>query len=219
MDSYEIFLARFKIEKRDFFNWGISATIFPPINEVKKEWDNLKIRIRNNEAVFIRGYGRDARGTNLYKDFYKSVFGNHNVEKDSSNNAAPQKLIAKLTGMNKNQDLFNYQVSHIWGHTKNIFMFESPWNICYVPKIMDPFTGHESKGSFPSEYKAIFISKALELYRPFILEYNELLEELDIDNKIDQYLLDLKLRGEIPAKILAQFKKDIKAEFSKIEID
>ena len=81
----------------------------------------------------------------MYKDFYANLLGNTHVEKDPTNNAVPHKLIQRTTELKRNSDIFNYQVSHIWGHTKNIFMFEAPWNICYTPKIMDPFTGHETQ--------------------------------------------------------------------------
>ncbi len=42
MDSYENFLMYFQIEKKTLFDWGISATIFPPIETVEREWENLK---------------------------------------------------------------------------------------------------------------------------------------------------------------------------------
>lgn len=146
MDSYQNFLDNFKIDENDFFRWGISTTIFPPVSKVKEEWSSLIRRISNNQTVYIRGYGRDAHGTKLYKNLYKELFNNYHVKKDPTNNDRPQKLIYKLTGYKRNNNIYNFQTSHIWGRTKNIFMFEAPWNICYTPKITDPFTGHEAKG-------------------------------------------------------------------------
>lgn len=66
MDSYENFLMYFQIEKKTLFDWGISATIFPPIETVEREWENPKKRIFENKRVYIRGYGRNAHGTYLY---------------------------------------------------------------------------------------------------------------------------------------------------------
>ena len=42
MDSYKKFLEFFQISKEDFFDWGIKATIFPPLERVQKEWGELR---------------------------------------------------------------------------------------------------------------------------------------------------------------------------------
>lgn len=214
MDSYEAFLRDFKIDKKAFLEWGISSTIFPPVSNVEKEWILLKKRILNNEKVCIRGYGRDSHGTQLYQKLYQELFRNFHVEKDADNNREPHKRIQALTGYKRNVDLFNYQVSHIWGRTKNIFLFEAPWNLCYTPKIMDPFTGHETKGDWPVEYQKLFFSKARELYQPFIDEYNELLFIYHVDEKVEDYVW--KLKGTISEREWLQFSKDVKKELSPI---
>lgn len=214
MDSYQEFLTHFDINRQAFFEWGVSSTIFPPVDKVALEWASLKERILNNRTVYIRGYGRDAQGTQLYKDLYKELFNNSHIEKDPTNNAEPQKLIQRLTGLKRNSDIYNYQVSHIWGHTKNVFMFEAPWNICYTPKIMDPFTGHETQGTWPTEYQKLFIAKANDLYRPFIDEYNQLLIKFDIERRMQKYILSLN--GIISEKKLMQFSKDAVNELSSI---
>ena len=108
-------------------------------------------------------------------DFYKYVFKNENVKKDPSNNDRPQANVRKMTGLTRNKDIYNYQVSHIWGHTKNIFLFEAPWNICYTPKIIDPFTGHETKGDLPSEFQDYFIKFVQNKYRSYINDYNKII--------------------------------------------
>lgn len=120
----------------------------------------------------------------------------------------------RLTGLKRNKDIYNYQVSHIWGHTKNVFMFEAPWNVCYTPKIMDPFTGHETKGMWPAEYQKLFIEKVYDLYRPFIEEYNDILIQYDIENRVRKYIFSLT--GTIPEKQLQQFSKDAVSELSPI---
>lgn len=214
IDSYQEFLNHFKIDRASFFEWGISATIFPPIDKVALEWEKLKKRIFNNQTVYIRGYGRDAHGTQLYKDLYAKLLGNTHIEKDPTNNAVPHKLIQRTTGLKRNSDIYNYQVSHIWGHTKNVFMFEAPWNICYTPKIMDPFTGHETQGIWPVEYQNLFIAKANELYRPFVDEYNRILKSLDVENQLQKYII--LMDNLISEKELAQFTKDAAIELSPI---
>lgn len=214
MDSYQEFLTHFGIDRTAFFEWGISSTIFPPIDKVALGWESLKKRIFNNQKVYIRGYGRDAHGTQLYKDFYAKLLNNSNITKDPTNNTVPHKLMQQMRELKRNKDIYNYQVSHIWGHTKNVFLFEAPWNICYMPKIMDPFTGHETKGTWPAEYQKLFISKASELYKPFINEYNQLLIILDIKKRLQEYIASLN--GSISEKQLAQFSKDAVSELSPI---
>ncbi len=214
IDSYQDFLAHFKIDRTSFFEWGISSTVFPPIDRVSCEWENLKSRIFTNQTVYIRGYGRDAHGTQIYKNFYAKLLGNTHVEKDPTNNAFPHRRIQQMTGLKRNNNIFNYQVSHIWGHTKNVFMFEAPWNICYTPKIMDPFTGHETHGIWPLEYQKLFIAKANELYRPFVDEYNQILNTLDVKTQLQEYILSLD--GLISKKELVQFSKDAARELSPI---
>lgn len=214
IDSYQEFLNRFSIDKESFYQWGISATIFPNITAASAAWTNLKKRILNNQTVYIRGYGRDAHGTQLYKDLYSTLFNNSHVEKDPTNNAIPHRHIQQLTGLKRNYNVYNYQVSHIWGHTKNIFLFEAPWNICYTPKIIDPFTGHETQGVWPTEYQQLFISHAYNLYKHFVDEYNQLLIDYDIPVRLKEYLNSL--RGTISDKEFTQFVKDANSELSPI---
>lgn len=216
IDSYDEFLKYFSIDKQAFYDWGLASTIFPDTSSVALEWNSLKSRIFSNQSVRIRGYGRGAHATQLYLDLYKELFGNNNVKQDPTNNFRPQQLMQQLTGLKRNTNIFNYQVSHIWGHTKNIFMFEAPWNICYTPKIMDPFTGHETKGMWPVEYQQLFIQKAYELYKPFVDEYNQLLVDLHLEKRIQEYFITLE--KIISSNELDQFFRDVTIELSPIAI-
>lgn len=210
-DSYYDFMSHFGINKKAFFEWGMKAIIFPPLDKVESEWISLKERIINDCEVYIRGYGRDAHGTNWYLDFYKYLLNNSHVKKDRSNNSRPQSIIRKITGLARNKDIYNYQVSHIWGRTKNIFMFEAPWNICYTPKIIDPFTGHETKGDLPGEFQSYLIKHAQKRYGKFIDDYNSIISSYDIRSKIDSFCADADIADE-------RFKKDAIVELSEIEI-
>lgn len=214
MDSYIKFFQNFGIDINSAFSWGIENTIFPSMDIVEKAWRELLAKITNNQPVYIRGYGRDAHATHLYFDFYKYLFNNECVKKDPTNNAIPQRNIEKFTGLKRNRDIFNYQVSHIFGRTKNIFLFEAPWNIAYVPKIMDPFTGHEAKGDLPLKYQAMFLNQAVERYEKYIKEYNLLIQDLNIRNKLSLFY-ELK-RDSINLKLLDQFVTDCSKEFEPI---
>ena len=119
-----------------------------------------------------------------------------------------------MTGLKRNQDIYNYQVSHIWGHTKNPFFFEAPWNICCTPKLMDPFTGHESKGICPEEYQKIFFAKAYSLYAPFLEDYESVIQDYDMENQIKRYVQSL--RGREEERVLNQFERDALSEWESI---
>ena len=210
-DSYYDFMNHFNIKPKELFNWGIKSIIFPELTAVEIEWEDLKKRIFNNEEVIIRGYGRDAHGTQLYINFYKYWLNNSHVKKDSTNNNKPQTNIKKMTGLIRNKDIYNYQVSHIWGHTKNIFLFEAPWNICYTPKIIDPFTGHETKGDLPSEFQNYFIKHAQKKYRQFIDDYNNIISTYSIATILKKYCNEKAITDE-------RFLDDAISELSTITI-
>ena len=214
VDSYEEFLRYFHLDRQAFFQWGISAAIFPPIERVGPAWEDLKKRIYTDQRVYIRGYGRNAHRTHLYQELYRHLFGNAHIAVDPTNNARPQRSIEELTGLARNRDLYNYQVSHIWGHTKNIFLFEAAWNLCYMPKLMDPFTGHEAKGEGPAIFQAMLLAQAWERYRPFLTDYNRILSEEHIPKRIQAYLHTLE--GRIPEAELRQFAQDVQREFAPI---
>lgn len=218
IDSYEQFMQTFDIEKEKLYEFGINNTILPPMELVVQQWEDLKSRIYNNGIVAIRGYGRDAKGTELYTNLYKHLFNNDNVKKDATNNLEPQKIISKLTGYKRNENLFNYQVSHIFGKTKNIFLFEAPWNIALVPKIIDPFTGHETKGIWPIEYQQKFYKYAHAIYADFITEYNQIVEDPKLINGIKKYIEKLKELDGATREIL-QFEKDVLNEISTIRME
>ena len=186
-DSYYDFMNHFGIKPKDLFDWGVNAIVFPSDKMVDIEWQNLKRRIFNNEAVYIRGYGRDAHGTKMYTDFYGYAFKNFHVIKDPTNNNRPQANIKKMTGLTRNKDIYNYQVSHIWGRTKNLFLFEAPWNVCYMPKIIDPFTGHETKGDLPVDFQEYFIKKVQKKYRKYIDDYNSIISTYNINKLLSDY--------------------------------
>lgn len=210
IDAYQKFFSRFKISDQDLIQWGIQEAIFPNMEGVILEWERLKEKVLNNERVYIRGYGRNAHGTHLYQELYAEILGNYHVERDPTNNSVPQRIIKKLTGLQRNRDIYNYQVSHIFGKTKNPFLFQSPWNICYLPKIMDPFTGHESKGNLSKQFQKAFKEYVFYQYKPLIEDYNQLMLDLNLSEKAKRYLNEEE--GQ-------QFLKDVMIELSPIILD
>ena len=84
----------------------------------------------NNKSdnLFIRSSGRNGRGNNNFKKFYKDVFGLE-INFDETNNNRPTQLLGKSTLYKKNKNIFNYQISHVFGNTKNVFCFIASWNL------------------------------------------------------------------------------------------
>jgi len=216
IDSYEKFLTKY-VSREDFFDFGLSETIYISTDKVQEEWSNLKNRIFENESVFIRGFGRDAAGTHLFLEFYEKVFQNNNIVKDPTNNQQPTKLLESLTGLKKNKDIRNYQVSHIFGRTKNIFTFTAPWNIVFMPKLLDPFTGHEAKGEMIDEYQKLFQQQSYDKFKPFIDEFNDIITDTHLIQSIEDYLEELHKTNQ-DTKMVKKFEKAVREEFSLIEL-
>ena len=122
-----------------------------------------------------------------------------------------------MTKLKRNKNIYNYQISHIFGDTKNIFMFEAPWNICYLPKIMDPFTGHEAKGLLPPKFQELFQKKVARRYKKYVGAYRDILSDYDVKAKMDLYFISLKedskyLTDSEHRKTIDQFEKDAYSE-------
>jgi len=185
--------------------------------------DFLKSRIQNNENVFIRGFGRDASGTGLYQELYKKLLGNSNVKKDPTNNMEPTKLIRKLTGYSKikspkYESIRNYQVSHVFGRTKNVYAFTASWNIVYMPKMHDPFTGHEAKGEMIAEYTQLFQKQTYRTFGKFIDEFNEIVSAPSFKSNLNSSLEELASKVAIDKSDLEKLKKSARDEFMPIEV-
>lgn len=216
MDAYELFFREFGIKKDQLISWGIRNTIFIPDNKVNLYWNDLLNRISSNKKVYIRAYGRNGHATDIYIKFYQFLLKNINVREDPTNNSRPRAILEKALGLKHNKEIFNYQVSHIFGKTKNIFLFEAPWNFCFVPKIMDPFTGHESKGNITADYIKEFTQVSYTKFEHYIEQYNNIVLDLNIQQKIDDFCN--LIHENIPEETLLQFKNDCSKEFETISV-
>lgn len=175
-DSYKIFLCRFGISTSDLIEFGLNQTLYPREDLVTASWEEAKSRLRRKELHWIRGAGRDATGTRLYQRFYELLL-DLDVRKDQTNNAAPKRILEATTeGRGKN--LVNYQVSHVFGRTKNPLLFTAAWNIVWKPKILDPFTGHEAKGEIAALYKDRYLTHIRSKYKQYLEDYEMLRREL-----------------------------------------
>jgi len=221
-DSYIRFFSEGYISKEQFFEFGLKETIYAPFDQAEREWESLKKRITNNEEVFIRGFGRDANGTHLFQEFYEHLVGNSNVKKDSTNNAEPTKIIRELTGYSKTKSskhelIRNYQISHIFGRTKNVYAFTAPWNIVYMPKMLDPFTGHEAKGDMIDEYTILFQKQGYKQFGKLIDDFNEIISNPNFIDKLNYCLDELSRDDSFKTKDIEKLKTAVINEFMPIE--
>lgn len=220
-DSYERFFSEGYISKEQFFDFGIRETIYAPLEKAKEGWEELKHRIRNNGLVYMRGFGRNSNGSHLFQEFYSQVLGNENVKIDPTNNKEPTTVIRDMTGYSKvksskHESIRNYQVSHIFGRTKNIFLFTAPWNIVYLPKMIDPFTGHEAKGNLIDEYQAIFQQKSYAHFEPLIADYNQIILAPNFQTRIDIYLEKISSSNRYPQADIDKLIKSVREELTPI---
>lgn len=204
LDGYEEFFNKFKISHEEFIEFGLASVISIDLKEAISDWQDLKRELFNNRSVTIRGYGRDALGTPLYLNLYKKLFSNSNIAKDQTNNNYPTLKIEKLTGYKKNgkgeNSIVNYQVSHVFGRTKNPLAFTAPWNIVFIPKVFDPFTGHESKGDLTDEFTKRLKLMISKKYLKLIVEFNQIMKKKVEASVLDKYLDEVLKAGEYGEK-------------------
>jgi hypothetical protein len=217
-DGYQVIFDKLQIDKNRLLKIGIEEIIKIDHEEAKENWHKLIERINKDEEVYIRGYGRNGSNSNLYIDLYKNVLNISNIKIDSTNNSQPKRIIEKLTGQKRNKDIYNYQISHVFGFTKNPYCFTAPWNIVYIPKLLDPFTGHESKGELTEKFTNQLKREIYNKYETIIEEYNTIIEKGNYKNKIDVYCNKLLSIKEYSDKQIERFRKDAKEQWKKIKI-
>lgn len=221
-DAYEIFLNRLKIEEEALINFGLEETIYPDnisINKVTEQWNNLKDSLSSNKEVYIRQFGQTGENNPLFKDFIKYIFGNDNIKIDPSRNSIPTKVLEEVTGLKKNKSISNYQVSHTFGMTKNPLLFTAAWNLAFIPKLMGPFTGHESSGKLKNKYEQEYQKVIKSKFKECIEEYNEIIDGYNVSEKIEEFI-NLQIKSnKYPEKFMGKFKKDLSINFAKIPLD
>ena len=222
-DSYINFFSEGYMSKEQFFEFGLKETIYAPYEKAERGWNHLKNRIKNNEEVFIRGFGKNAKGSHLFQELYQRLVGNDRVKIDSTNNAEPTKIIRELTGYSKTNNskyelIRNYQISHIFGRTKNIYAFTAPWNIVYMPKMLDPLTGHEATGEMIDEYTLLFQKQGYNRFGRLIDEFNEIITQSSFKDNLVDCLSSLSANSSFENKDIEKLKKSVHSEFMPIEI-
>lgn len=161
-----------KIEPHDLFEIGMGKIKRIDDTQIRNGWKTLLDNVRNhssNAEVFVRNHGRNGNGKEKLIEVLEKVF-DRSFSIDTSNNSHPKRILKNAF----NEEYQDYQISHIFEErTNNPLLFTAPWMICYTPKIIDPFTGHETKG-FPG-FRNEFIDWAFSVNKEYIDEYNEII--------------------------------------------
>ncbi len=213
LDSYNELIGNY-ISKEDFFQYGLDKTIYIPDSKVKEENIKHLERVNNNQVVYMRGH-KDSVINQLFYDFYKHVMKNERVKRDPSNSQNPTKIIESLSGYKKSKDLRNYQLSSVFGRSKNILTFCAPWNIVYTPSILDPLLSVDARGELAQEYQKAFREHVYKKFRPFIEEYNERVNNMHFQRAIDEHferLYDNSMHNkDTVIKFESMLREDLKA--------
>jgi hypothetical protein len=176
LNGYDAFFEQFPVEK--FIDFGLKNIISIETDIANEEWKSLKVKVNNkSNDLFVRDSGRNGTGNGKILKMYADIFS-ISVNFDKTNNNKPGQIIQKLTGYRKNKTIFNYQISHVFGMTKNVYCFTAPWNIVFIPKIIDPFTGHEAKGIYVDNFQKSFRKMLYKNFSNMIDEYNQLIEPI-----------------------------------------
>lgn len=180
MDAYLKLIEALGISEEKFAEIGMSNFLPIESDVKKKQWEVNKEKLfTENAELYIRSYGQRGKNTKLYLELYKNMF-NCKIVVDPNNNKYPSQTLKRNTAYRKNSKstnpkftpIFNYQISHLFGRTKNPVLFTALWNLAYIPRYFDPFTGHESKGQVSDGIRDSFKRKVIEENEDFIRDYN-----------------------------------------------
>lgn len=198
MDSYQQIFNELGITKDSFVKTAMNNIIWIEDNDIKAEWKNLKSKINNKEEVFVRNHGRNGSGETQLIELLKDIF-DMNFKIDGSNNSKPSSLLKRCILSKKNLSIQNYQISHVFEErTNNPLLFTAPWMLCYTPKILDPFTGHECSGY--DDVRKEFINIAQVKFKEYIEDYNRIIlpywkklhdkfKGLSVYNKFEEHMI------------------------------
>lgn len=213
-DSYDILVNDY-IVKEDFFRFGLESTIYISDAKVKQGWQTLKQSMSEGKPLFIRGF-KSSTTMHIASDFYTKVFNNKQIKKDPSNTQNPSKIIENLTGYKKSKELKNYQLASIFGRSRNALAFNAPWNIVYIPSIFDPLLSAEASSELAQEYQTLFKQHSYEKFKPYIDDFNKMLNNYQFQKSMDEYFQTLYDDGHFNKDEMIAFENIAREDFEAI---
>lgn len=215
LDSYDKLIPDYILQK-DFFRFGLEETIYIPTQKAQEEWVALKIRISTNKEVFMRGMKENVHNQ-YYFDLYRKVLKQERVKKDPSNSQNPTKVIEKLTGLKKSKDLRNFQLVAPFNRSKNIYAFTAPWNLVFMPKIMEPFMSPDNTTPLAKGFQQAFEQHCYDRFEPFIKEYNAIMNDVAFQEAVNDYFMGLYNSKYSERETMEKFEAVVREEFSLIK--
>ncbi|MDH5465296.1 MAG: hypothetical protein OEW60_06665 [Thiovulaceae bacterium] len=217
IDAYEALIPEY-LSQEDFIRYGLEKTVYIPDDKVKEGWEDLKKQINSNKKVFMRGV-KDNNITRMFFDYYKDIVKNERIAKDPSNTQNPAKVIEDLSGIKKSKDLRNYQLTSIFGRSRNIFAFTAPWNIVYIPNLIDPLLSSEANNELSKEFQKAFQKNAYEKFKPYVDEFNKIVTDHHFRQSTDDYFEHLYNNNRLyPRENTEKFEEIYREDFAPIEV-
>ena len=87
-----------------------------------------------------------------------------------------------------------------------------------MPKMLDPFTGHEAKGEMIDEYTILFQKQGYKKFAKLIDEFNGIISNPHFIEKLNYCLDELSQDDSFNTKDIEKLKIAIENEFMPIEI-
>ena len=100
-----------------------------------------------------------------------------------------------------------------------MYAFTAPWNIVYIPKILDPFTGHEAKCDLVKEFTRLFQKNSYKKFHKLIDDFNQIMTSNSFIEKVEISIKNIQDSGEFDEKIIKKFRTSLSSEVSPIIIN
>ena len=208
IDSYEEFQKWLGI--RAFYRFGLEHTIFIAPEAAKVQAAELWTRWDNKEKLSIRKSKREAK----FKDFYNRQEVNIAVEKD---NQPFRKLLERGMGY-KDDELRNFQCTHIIGANSNPILMSSVWNMAFSPNVVAAMTDEKnmSTGDLAADYYALLKGVVWKLYRGIIADYESRVAAVLQNIEPSVYATTGVTEDEAKKEWSVPDKEDVFAEYEEI---
>ncbi len=209
-DAYILFFERFKISEEALLAFGREQVVLLPADAIYEHWLKLVSDIRERKPVWVRGCGRQQSSQEIANALYAELFPGLQIKVDPTNNMRPRNRMNSLLKCHYQERFENFQTSHVWGKTKSPYAFTGMWNVVLIPKVLDPFSGHEARGPFVEQFQQMLRHLVHERYKRSIDEHNELVGPMR-----DRVIAWVRVQGERERERLhvsqMQFKNIAKA--------
>ncbi|MCH5284582.1 MAG: hypothetical protein J1E42_03190 [Akkermansiaceae bacterium] len=200
LNAYEEVIREYGITVEKFYEVGIKMCLFAPHEEAMRDWLELKKQFLSHDKPSMKL--RMVVHEDWLRKFYEELFELELV-KDRDGNLTPNETLCNLLGICKPA---NYVCAHIFGGTNNPLLFNSLFNVCYIPAIYAPLTNDNRYKMTPlhAGFRNLFLAEVQERFGDIIADYNSFLLQQRIMERIE---FDLKNPESYPKRFIANIKE------------